>query len=83
MPNSSRYRWQARWSVDRTAGTARHEFGIVFTCAGPRARAVDADQALGTLAARNGRHNATRMLARLVREAAAVFSAADPREARL
>lgn len=80
---SKHYRWQTRWQLDRTAGTATHECGLVvrFTAAaGDDGQPVNAPETLAALAVKNGPHNAPNMLRRLLQEAAELYNHA-PRHA--
>lgn len=69
---SKHYKWQARWRVDQSAGVATHESGLVVRMAGGQAVADNADQVREALAVKNG-HNAAAMVARMLREAAALI----------
>ena len=71
------YRWQTRWRVDRAAGEARHDSGLVvrFDAAGA-ARAVNADEVRAQLAVKHG-HNAPQMIARMLYEAALIYDSSS------
>ena len=82
---SKHYRWQTRWAVDKAAGTARHECGLVVRVSGPGvpAAADNAPKILAALAVKHGGHNAPRMLERMLREAAELIASDRPRDARM
>lgn len=76
---SKHYRWQARWQLDRAAGTATHDSGLIvrFTAAaGPDGQPDNAPETLAALAVKNGPHNAPQMLRRLLKEAAELHNQA-------
>ena len=79
---SPRHLWQTRWTVDRQAGTVHHECGLTVHMGGAGPRALNDQQVLQALAPKHG-HNAVAMVQRMLREAAAVWAAPTPREARL
>lgn len=72
MTNSKHHMWQTRWAVDRAARTATHESGLVVSMPGTEPRANNGAQVMQQLALKNG-HNAAAMVARLLREAAALI----------
>ena len=76
---SKHWKWQARWTVNLAARVAVHDSGIRVNLAGPRPTVEDYPAALAQLAATHGGHNAPRMLARMLREAAEVAEAAAAR----
>ena len=82
MTRSKHYAWQSRWTLDRQAGTARHECGLTVNMGGGQPRPINEAQTIAALTPKNG-HNAAAMVARMMREAAAVWAAPTPREARL
>lgn len=77
------YRWQTRWTIDLGACTARHESGLVvcFSQAADTPGAWDGelleDPALtAQLVRKHGPHNIGPMVARLMREAAQLYTEA-------
>ena len=67
MKNSRHHLWQARWTIDKAAGTYVHECGLVVQFHGPddtRGRANNAAQVQQALAVKNG-HNAAAMITRM------------------
>jgi hypothetical protein len=81
--NSKHYRWQARWTLDRADGLAKHDSGIAVRMIGAEPEIVDQMNAITELAAKHGGRNAEAMLRRLAREARAVWSVENARDARL
>lgn len=76
---SKHYRWQTRWQLDRTAGTATHDCGLVVRFAadtGPDGQPANGLETLAALAVKNGPHNAPNMLRRLLKEAAELYNQA-------
>lgn len=71
-PVSPRYKWQTRWTIDKSAGTATHETGLMVQMMGGQPRANNAAQVQQVLAVKHG-HNAATMIARMLREAAALL----------
>ena len=73
---SKHYKWQARWRVDRAAGVATHESGLIVRAApGAPPRADNAAEIVAALAPKHGGHNAPAMVARLEREARQLLAA--------
>lgn len=80
---SKHYRWQTRWHVNLDASTATHDSGLVvrFDRADDDQRAwdgaiVDDPAVMSALLSKHGPHNIGPHLARLMREAGELFSAA-------
>lgn len=71
---SRHHKWQARWQIDRPAALATHESGLRVSLQGGQVRAVNGATLVDELAKTHGGHNAPRMLARLLREAAQLFA---------
>lgn len=74
---SKHYKWQTSWVVDLGAATATHSGGLVVRFVAGGGQAENADTILAALAAKNGPHNAPKMLQRLMREASEVYAEAQ------
>lgn len=83
MSKSSRYMWQKRWTLDRQAGTATHQCGLLVNMGGAPPRPVNDRQVLQVLAQDHGAQVAPEMIRRMIREAAALWAVENPRDARL
>lgn len=76
---SKHYRWQTRWRIEPDARRAVHESGLVvaFDCAPgrlprPRGQPLNAADIESALTPKHG-HNATTMIARMLREASELY----------
>ncbi len=67
---SKHYGWQARWDIDQVAGLATHDTGLRVQLRDGIGVAENAEEAVQSLAAAHGLHNATAMVQCLVREGA-------------
>lgn len=65
---SKHYRWQTRWQVDHSSGTAQHDTGLMVRVVGGQPQANNAQQVQQQLAIKHG-HNAAEMVRRLLKEA--------------
>lgn len=70
---SKHYGWQKKWTVNQQAGSATHESGLIVRYVSGRIVADNAPQTIEALAVKNG-HNAASMVARMQREALALFT---------
>ena len=69
---SKHHRWQTRWQIDRGSMTATHESGLVVRLVNGQPRAENGPEIIAALTPKNG-HNASAMVARMMREAAALL----------
>lgn len=83
MKHSKHHKWQTRWVLDAASGIARHESGIEaqHTPSGPSI--INRPAAIGILCWSVGERAAADRLARLTREAGAIFDAGGTFRARL
>jgi hypothetical protein len=72
---SKHYGWQRRWAIDRAAGTGRHECGLAVRYSAGRIVADNQAATIAELSVKHG-HNAAAMVARMLREAEALFQGA-------
>jgi hypothetical protein len=70
---SRRYKWQLRWTLDRDAGTATHDSGLVLRM--PDADPSNLADIMPSIAQQHGGHNAPLMVRRMQFEARQLWTA--------